>query len=242
MDKSRILEAIKQIAAENGGNPPGSTALQTRTGIRKSDWYPDIWLRWGDALIEAGFTANKLQTAVSHELLIQKYIDLARELKALPLEGEIRRKSKVDKTFPSHTTFGKFGGKRKLIDAVLRYCKERSGYEDIAALCENHRAMFERVSDSDLLTVKPIATGFVYLMKSGRHYKIGHTNSVGSRERQLAIKIPVPPTNIHSIETDDPPGVEAYWHRRFDAKRGEGEWFDLSPEDVRAFRRWKRIV
>ncbi|MDX2151008.1 MAG: hypothetical protein SFV54_09750 [Bryobacteraceae bacterium] len=49
-----------------------------------------------------------------------------------------------------------------------------------------------------------IATGFVYLMKSGRHYKVGRTNSVGRRGSELTIKIPVPPTTIHSIETDDP--------------------------------------
>ena len=79
-------------------------------------------------------------------------------------------------------------------------------------------------------------------MKSGRHYKIGHTNSVGRRGSELAIKIPIPPSTIHTIETDDPVGVESYWHKRFAEKRGEGEWFELSLDDIGAFKRWKRIV
>ena len=124
--------------------------------------------------------------------------------------------------------------------AVLRYCKENPGNEDIIILIEKTQTM---VKPTPGKASKTRTTGFVYLMKSGRHYKIRHTVSVGgSRERQLVIKIPIPPTTIHSIKTDDPVGVEAYWHRRFEHKRAEGEWFNLSPEDVTAFKRWKRIV
>jgi len=238
MEKPEVLQAIRKIAEERGA-PPGRELFESQTGIKMSDWYPHLWLRWGDALIEAGFEPNKLQTATREAVIIQHFIRLARDLNHLPLDGEIRRRDKTDPDFPSHRVFGRLGGKDNLLAAVLRYCKENPGNEDIAILIEKAQLM---AKPAVAQASKQRVTGFVYLMKSGRHYKIGHTVSVGSRERQLAIKIPIPPTTIHSIETDDPVGVEAYWHRRFDSKRGEGEWFDLSPEDVAAFKRWKRIA
>jgi hypothetical protein len=80
------------------------------------------------------------------------------------------------------------------------------------------------------------------LAKSGRHYKIGKTNSSGRREYELSIQLPEKLKMVHVISTDDPTGIEAYWHKRFESKRMNGEWFELSQDDVRAFKRRRKFM
>ena len=55
--KRHILAEIKRLA-EADGKPPGVRLFERQTGIKESDWYPDLWLRWGDAVEEAGFGRN----------------------------------------------------------------------------------------------------------------------------------------------------------------------------------------
>ncbi len=238
MEKATLLNEIRRISKANGGKAPGVMVFERETGISRTEWYPHLWLRWSDALAEAGFSPNTLQRAYPKEYLVEKFVAFTRELGHVPVKGEFLRKSRVDKTFPNQTVFYQ-EGKEALLKRVVEYCESRSELDDVAALCA---AALGQLRGSEAENRAKASTGFVYLMRSGRHYKIGRTKSVGSRERQLAIKIPISPTTIHVIETDDPVGVEAYWHSRFADKRGEGEWFDLSAQDIAAFKRWKRIV
>jgi len=78
--------------------------------------------------------------------------------------------------------------------------------------------------------------GCVYLVKSGQRFKIGRTNAFEQRMRTLQFQLPEKLVFIHYIKTDDPPGIETYWHRRFADKRKNGEWFALSAEDVEMFK------
>lgn len=242
IDKRHILAEIKRISEARGGKPPGVRVFERETGIKESDWYPDLWLRWGDALQEAGLTRNTMQEAFSSEFLVEQYARLAQRLTRLPVQGELILESKNNASFPSEKAFRRFGGRSKVLRAVIEFCRTKGGYDDVLQMCESALKGQKQDTDSPELSKLKVVTGFVYLMKSGRHYKIGRTSSLGRREWELGIKIPVPPKTLHYIETDDPVGVEAYWHKRFDGKRGEGEWFNLTAEDVSAFKRWRRIV
>lgn len=145
-----------------------------------------------------------------------------------------------DPTFPSHNTFQRFGGKSSLARKVLAYCKEQADCQDVVSLLVPLAAA-EEISTPDLSddddAADSAAHGFVYLLKSGRHYKIGRTQDMGRREYDLRIQLPEPATRVHVIATDDPAGIEGYWHRRFSGRRKNGEWFELDSSDVAAFKK-----
>lgn len=146
----------------------------------------------------------------------------------------------TDTEFPSRGTFRRLRTKEQLAIKIIKYCKAKTDYDDVVRLCQ---AILEnsKNEDSDNTDVGQ-SIGEVYLFKSGRYYKIGKTNDTVRRGSELRIQLAETCHLIHSIKTDDPSGVEAYWHKRFEAKRKQGEWFDLSPAEVKVFKSWRRIV
>lgn len=237
--KNHILEEIKRTAGKNGGSPLGIARFRTETGIKSSDWMGKFWARWGDALIEAGFEPNPLQGPRNEDELLGYLASFARELGHFPVSNEIKLKARTEPGFPWSSTFARLGDKQALAKRLHEFCVAH-GYEDVAALCTEALSQRERNSlnaEEGGGAESKSELQYVYLLKSGRYYKVGRSNAVGRRERELAIQLPEEAKVVHFIKTDDPVGIEAYWHGRFSERRKNGEWFELTPKDVATFKR-----
>jgi hypothetical protein len=241
-DKEHIIREIRRTAEANGGAPLGMSRFEEQTGIRRYDWYGLFWTCWGDAVREAGFEPNRKSEAYEYDFLLGQLIRLTRRLGRAPTYGDLLLACRNDPGFPSEKAFRRLGSTPQRVSRILAFCEGNPGHEDIAALWKQIPAADPRPAVEDA-TESSAAVGYVYLVKHGtrREYKIGRTNNPLRREGELGIQLPEKLQPIHYIKTDDPAGVESYWHTRFACKRKEGEWFALTAQDVRAFKRWRRI-
>jgi len=238
VSREHILAEIRRTAEVNGGRPLGRDRFRSETGLSAGDW-ERYWARWSDALAEAGFVPNTLQSKLADEEVLRKFAAEVRRFGRVPTFRELEIRRREDAALPNVKVFQRWP-KHELVARALSYCQQHPDLADISEILKPVAdAVHATESNASESAGGPddAEFGFVYLLKVGRHYKIGRTNSIGRRERELAIQLPDPAATVHSIKTDDPAGIEAYWHRRFADRRGNGEWFALIPADVRAFKR-----
>lgn len=238
MDREAILNEIRRAAAENGGVVPGQEQFERLTGISMGKWRGKFWLRWSEAVSEAGLTPGRMKEAHSHDVVFACLAQLTRKYGHFPKYAEVRIERERDKSFPHHSVFNRLGNQAERIAQLRAFAGERAEYADILDLLPKAEAVGpeESASPSD---GEAVGDGYVYMLKLGKHYKIGKTFAVPRRHRQIALELPEKPDAVHSIRTDDPEGIEAYWHKRFAHKQTNGEWFSLDPQDVKVFKRRK---
>lgn len=235
IDRAEVINGIQRMAGENAGVAPGVRRFCAEYGIREHEVVGRLWARWGDALAEAGFANNSMNPQLGAGELLCHCIGLARKLGRLP----IRFEAAGSPGFPHPTTFTRrYGGIAQLKERVRDWCEANPGNGDVLALLP----VTTPTSDDSNGDHGASAVGVVYLIRSGRYYKIGRSNHAGRREYEIRLQMPESVRLLGEIKTDDPEGVEAYWHRRFADRRKGGEWFDLRKHEVDAFKRWRRII
>ncbi len=243
-DKQFILGEIRRTAALNNGKPVGVGRFKTETGIAQHEWCGIHWARWSDALREAGFEPLEWNRASDEEQMIEEMAKLIRKYQRFLVKAEILIEKRGNARIPTPSVmFDRFGGRSGFIQKVHGYCSSREEYVDVSAILEPELTAAEptdELAETNSETGKPMASGYVYLVKSGKLYKIGCSENHWRRKSELHKQTSEGITEVHTISAiDDAPGIEKYWHERFKEKRQHGEWFDLSPEDISAFKKRK---
>lgn len=240
--KNTILREIKRTAAENGGKPLGVDRFTKETGISTNQWYGKYWTKWSDAILEAGFKPNEFnKNGYGAETLLAKLAKLTSELGHFPTKAELGVYAFNHDDFPGEKAYrNKFGNKSDIARNLMTFCKSKQEFTGVVEIC-NSIISNEVVDNSepDEIARKEDKVGFVYLIKVGKHYKIGKSWSSDRRLKEIQLQLPERATKIHEIKTDDIDGIERYWHERFREKRKNGEWFELSGEEIRIFKKRK---
>lgn len=234
--KEHIISEYERVVLTNGGKSIGRLRFEKLTGIAPPDWNKH-WLRWSDLVKDAGYAPQEKVQAYEDDWLLEQLVLFIRELGHYPATVEYRWKSRQGVGFPDQKTFSKFGSKVEIIGRVIDYCDRHPDYADVADICR--KVPNTNQAKDDAQAEAPSNAGFVYLVKSGKRYKIGKTESLEKRFAGLSAQVAYELLQVHAIATDDPSGIEAYWHNRFKAARKHGEWFELSAEDIAAFKRRK---
>lgn len=119
MTREEILQAIRDAAAQNGGQPLGTARFEAATGITRYEW-ERYWPRFSDAQAEAGFARNTLTGPYPDEFLIERLLGIIRERQRVPTVRELRIVRRSDPSFPHPTVFDRFGTKNARIGRALR--------------------------------------------------------------------------------------------------------------------------
>jgi Meiotically up-regulated gene 113 len=231
--KDTILEEIRRIAKQSDGVPPGMRTFENESGIKKSAWRGKFWSKWSDAVSEAGFKPQERTQKLDHDVVMGALAICVRHFGREPSRAELELYKRNVPELPWYQTLiENFKSKKEVFAVLADWASTRSDYQDILHLLP------VRASDGTSSST-PANDGHVYLLKSGQFYKIGRGADLEKRVKQIRTSLPDAATLEHSIRTDDPPGIEAYWHNRFSEQRANGEWFKLSTADVAAFKRRK---
>lgn len=233
MTRAELVGLIQQVAARLGGDV-GQEGFRKETGV--SAYELKMAGTWNELKREAGLaTRDWGQARLPSEAVYEALARIIARDHQWPTELAIIRQRRLDRSVPSKDVIRRVRAEKDFAAKLAAYCDGRPEFSDVPAIA---LAQSTATSEEPSGVGDERVRGYVYMMRYGRRYKIGKTNSPTRRHREVRFELPDPTILVHTIETDDPSGIEKYWHERFAAKRvRDTEFFELDARDVAAFKR-----
>lgn len=234
----KIIVQLKAAVDRNGGQPPSLRSFFQAAGLNQRDLVRAGWPTYGALLKSQGFEPAKMKRGYTNEEVFRPLAELAVRLGHFPTQNEREVERHRNPVFPSSEAYIRRGRGAMLEHALRAWCDGTNSFPDLVPKLKQGAATAQ-VSG-------PIVKGYVYMLRdgnSGKRVKVGKESVEGARQAAAATWLENPKA-IHRIATDDPEGVERYWHERFkkEGKHVVRELFDLLPSDIAAFKAWKKIV
>ena len=238
MTKDAIMQRIRELAAERGGHV-SFNAFVSETGIkdkwlRRQEW----WTGWNNLLSEIGLETRKFSVPRTPESRIAEAVAVVIEREGRwPTEDDLVRERNKDRSFPSLGVIRPLRKSGALASLIVALGETPRQFSKASMIAKKHQP-----TEMDAVDAGPNerVKGYVYMLRSGRSYKIGKSTDPSRRYREVRLELPDETHQVHTIPTDDPTGIEAYWQQRFAAKRIRStEFFTLDANDVQAFKRRK---
>jgi hypothetical protein len=189
MDRDFILSEIQRLTLERGGAPPGRETFKQVTGIKPHQWLGVYWASWSAAVAEAGFIPNTLDVAHDKGEMLSKLAGVVRALRKFPTDAELALYARGHAEAPPAKAIKRhFKNKEQTLRALNAHCERAGSLDDVLEIVRplTPAANAARPEKSTPIAIK----GHVYLMRSGKHYKIGKSNHVGRREYQIYFRCP----------------------------------------------------
>jgi hypothetical protein len=103
--REQILKEIRRLTDAGGGKVPGRRLFESETGIKESAWYGVYWVRWSEAVAEAGFAPNTQRRKPDEAFYLKKLADAFRHYGRIPTVMELRMyRNNIDSALPNERT------------------------------------------------------------------------------------------------------------------------------------------
>lgn len=119
---------------------------------------------------------------------------------------------------------------------ILDYCLENISEEEIKRINEEKYNRMFNMRENKVINenIKKTKDGYVYIIKKNDEniVKIGMSKNYSERTKQISTKLPFEVETVKVFKTKDMYSLERKLHDIYKEKRLNGEWFELSNEDL----------